>query len=171
MKIFSITPQYDAYKSFVPKDPDSGFSIRCKGKVLDWPGALEVVSDEDDVGVPEADFSLLNIGSIVLSEGVFEKLAAVAEEFGQVLPLKYGDRQLYLWNVTNVIDCLDKEKSRMNEFGGVTEPVFRSIAIPALSVFKIREDNYTGIFCTDKFIDLVDQDGFTGLVREEFDVV
>lgn len=171
MKIFSIISKYDEYKSYVPKDWNEATnhfsSLRCKGKKMEWPKPLEIIGDNEDTGMPEPDIGIINIGSLVLSTGALIYLRKIVSKYGQLLPLNYGDQKMYLWNITNIIDALDKEKSEMNDFGGVSKITFSKKKILDSKIFKIREDNATNIFCTQEFVDIVLGNNLSGIEFEE----
>lgn len=175
MKIYALAPLYDQYKSFLPKDENLAAeqyeSIRCKGKPIKWSAPLEVVGDDEDVGIPEADIGFINIGSIVLADAAYLVLKNIAEQYGQLLPLKYEGRSLWLWNVTHVIDALDADKSQFNSYGGVVNPVFSAEKIGSALVFKMKEDNFTNIYCSDSFVKLIKANSFTGLEFDEFEPI
>lgn len=175
MKVYAIQPRYDEFKGYLVKDPQVAraqyASARCKGQPLPWPAPLEILADEEDTGIPEADIGMLSSGSLVLTEGAYATLKPVAETYGQLLPLQYGDRTLWLWNITNVPGALDRERSAFNDFGGVAQPVFSAAQIADNAVFKLEEDNFSGIYCTDTFRELVESHQFSGLAFEELDVV
>lgn len=171
MKVYSITPKYDEFKSFVPKDWDEAIthysSLRCKGSELSWPKPLQVVGDEEDVGIPEPDIGLLNIGSLVFSDSAIENIRGALEKHGQLLPLMYNKRTFYLWNITNVLNALNPNESEFNDHGGVSKAVFSKNAIPRCSVFKIKEDNATSIFCTEDFANMIKENNLSGVDFEE----
>ena len=121
-KIYALQVDYDNFKSFIPSDLTS--NVRCKGQPLNWSKPLSIEVDEDDMGMPEADISLLNIGSFVVSENLKDELFKSFDNDCEYLPLQLQGRNYYLVNVINVIDCLDKNASKFNEFGGVSEIVF-----------------------------------------------
>lgn len=170
-----FSPLYDKHKSFLAKDEDLAAeqyeSLRCKGKPIKWPAPLSVVGDEDNVGIPEADIGFINIGSIVLTNAAYLVMKDIAEQYGQLLPLSYEGRSLWLWNVTHVIGALDYDKSEFNSYGGVVTPIFSAKKIGSSMAFKIKEDNFTNIYCTDSLVELIKTKGFTGLEFDEFDLV
>lgn len=175
MKIYALAPLYDQYKSLLAKDDDLAAeqyeSLRCKGKHIKWPAPLAVVGDEDGVGIPEADIGFINIGSIVLTDAAYLVLKNIAEQYGQLLPLSYEGRSLWLWNVTHVIDALDSDKSQFNSYGGVVNPIFSTEKIGSSLVFKMKEDNFTNIYCTESLVKLIKTNNFTGLEFDEFELI
>ena len=173
MKVYLVTPKYDEFKSYDLKNPSTEnlLAIMCKGKEVNLSKPLEIVTDEEDIGLNEADFGLINIGSIVLTEHVIDTFGEFAKNYGELIPLEYGSRTLMLWNVTNIVDALDEEHSEMNSYGGVDEEVFSKEKIGTSKIFKIKEDNFTNIYCTGVFKQMVEENAFSGLVFEEIDVV
>lgn len=167
--IYVLEIDYDNFKSFLPKNSD--VSLRCKGKPLNWKEPLEIEADEEDVGMPEADISLLNIGSFVMRCGVFDDLLSEFKSDFELLPLSYKGQDYYLCNVVNVIDCLDKDLSKFNEFGGVSKIVFDSSKISREGFFKIQEDNCTSIYCTENIRALFTDKAISGAEFHKFDVV
>lgn len=173
MKIYALAPLYDQYKSFLAKNDDLAAeeygSLRCKGKPINWPAPLAIIGDDEDVGIPEADIGFINIGSIVLAESSYALLKDIAEKYGQLLPLNFEERNLWLWNVTNTVDALNNNRSEFNSYGGVVKPFFSAEKIGDSMVFKIKEDNFTNIYCTDRFVQLIKENSFTGLDFDEFE--
>lgn len=161
IKVHSLQVDFDNYKSFVPKD--LSVSVRCKGKPLNWQKPLQIEVDEDDLGMPEADISLLNIGSFLITDTIYQDYFAIYSSDFEALPVICNDRPYVLINVTRVIDCLDKEQSQFNEFGGVKELVFDSDKLPESGFFKITEDNCTNIYCMPDVVDLINKEKLTGV--------
>jgi hypothetical protein len=173
IQIYSFQVDYDNFKSFVPSELSSqeNVSTRCKGKPLNWTRPLLIETDEDDVGLPEADISLVNIGSFVVSESLHSQFFNIYTDSCEFLPLSFGERKLYLVNVIRVIDCLNKTQSKFNEFGGVSEIVFDKEKVPPSGFFKIKEDNFSTIFCAGDVRDLIKNNELTGSDFEAFSVI
>ncbi|AFU98420.2 imm11 family protein [Simiduia agarivorans] len=166
-KIYSIQANYDGYKSFVLSNDET--TLRCKGKPLNWSEPQPIETDEEDVGVPEADISLLNIGSIVINENIKKEYFDVYQDYCEFLPLDNDGKRYFAVNVINVLDCLDMNKSRFNKHGGIIDPVFDLAKIPDNAIFKIKEDNYTNIYCTEAVASKISDARLTGAMIEAFD--
>ena len=141
--IYSLEVEYDTCKTFVPKD---GKTIRCKGTPIELQQPLVVEPDEEDTGLPLCDVSLVNVGSFVVSNDLYEYLQPLAGNTVQFVELQWESVRLWLCNVVSVVDCLDQQKSEMNPFGGVAKAVFDVGKVPEQGFFKIKEDNYTGVY-------------------------
>lgn len=124
-----------------------------------------------DIGMPEADVSLLNVGSFVMLATTFDETLSDFKSNFELLPLTLDGREYYLCNVVNVVDCLNRDRSKMNEFGGVSHVVFDSSKVPDQGFFKIREDNCTLIFCTENVRKLFERNSLSGVDFDAFEVV
>ena len=133
--VYSLEVDYDNCKSFVLV---KGGTIRCKGARLDVQQPLYVEPDDEDTGLPLCDVSLLNVGSFVVSNDLCEYLKPLVGESVQFIELKWNSVRMWLCNVVSVIDALDKEKSEMNPFGGVSKAVFDLDKVPDSVFFKIN---------------------------------
>jgi len=142
-QIFVLEVGYDNCKTFVPKD---GRTIRCKGIPIKIGQPVAIQPDEEDTGLPLCDVSLVNTGSFVVSNDLYEYLKPLVGNTVQFIELHWESACLWLCNVVNVVDCLDQQKSEMNPFGGVGRAVFDTSKVPERGFFKIKEDNYTGIY-------------------------
>lgn len=86
---------------------------------------------------PRADVSTFLPGSLVLNERARVALADFLGQFGQLLELDVEGAREYFYNVTNVIRCVDVERSQKYPEGTVAREVFREAEIPATAaVFK-----------------------------------
>ena len=163
--VVSIEVDYENFKSFVPEGSEF---IRCKGKPLNIDTPINIVVDEEDTGMPLADISMLNIGSFVITQDLYEHLKEAAEDTCQFIPLQWSGIRMWLVNVLSVADCLDKENSEFNSFGGVSSVVFDSSKVPTVGFFKIAEDNHTGIFVSQNMLDVINNYKPTGVEFEKF---
>lgn len=167
MAIYTIEPIFDKYKTYLPKDEDDTYkkfgSLRCKGATYSWPETLEVAYEDDDSLIEVSDISTIQIGSLVFNEKAYIELNETLNKYGEFLPLIHGDENLWLFNATNVIDAIDKTKSKFNEHGGIKLPFFNCRSIKNEHVFKIKEDNYTSIFCSEKIKKIIETSNLKGV--------
>lgn len=171
--IYTIEVLTDEFPTLVPVDESvaaSQFgSLRAKAKRMNWPAPLNVAVEESDVMTGIADVSLIQIGSMILNQHAYECLAELIKEWVDFYPIQIDGMEYYFVNVVKVADALDKERTEYNSFGGVKKPVFVESKVSDLPIFKIAEDNYTGIYCNEIFRQRVDQCQLTGfeLIKEE----
>ncbi len=148
--VYSLEVNFENIKTFncVSRKP-----IRCKGAPIEIAQPLVVEPDEEDTGLPLCDVSLVNVGSFVVSNDLYEYLQPLVGNTVQFIELQWENVRLWLCNVVSVVDCLDQQKSEMNPFGGVAKAVFDVTRVPERGFFKIKEDNYTGIYLSTAMYD------------------
>ncbi|WP_297532928.1 DUF1629 domain-containing protein [Thalassolituus sp.] len=145
----------------------NGRPFRCKGLLVTVEQPVAVKPDEDDTELPLCDMSLVNVGSFVVSHDLYEYLQPLVGNTVQFIELQWENVRLWLCNVVSVVDCLDQQKSEMNPFGGVTKAVFDMNKVPDQGFFKIKEDNYTGIYLSPAMYDALIEYKPSGVEFEE----
>ncbi len=98
------------------------------------------------------DFPHLRSGFPIFIPKVIEVVHDLIDKKVELLPLLHEELELYLGNVTEIVDCLDVEKSnpRYYEFS------FRNERIAGNeTIFKIPERIHADVFVTDAFRDRV----------------
>lgn len=132
---------------------------------------------------PLGDISCVQPGSVIFSLRAYLALRSFLEPFGQFLEVEclnegelLGDNSIrsqiwYLYNVTNIIACIDYEKSE--KIGsGVSKPAFFSDAVPKdVQVFKdplrVRTEIYLSGPAKAKLEELIVEADLTGAVFEQ----
>lgn len=100
--------------------------------------------------LPRADVSLMAAGSLVLNEKAAAALRPFLDQFGQFLEAKVDGAVEYFFNVTNVIDCIDEEKSTRRTSGSIVKEAFKADALPvAPAVFKDPRTALIRIYAND----------------------
>lgn len=107
---------------------------------------------------------------IVLDDKAVEILKDFINLYGELLPLdlKENDKNLYIFNVTNIIDCLYKEKSEIEFFqstkryGNVRRPFFKKEIICDNDIFRIPEHGKGFVFISDNVKNLIETTGLKG---------
>lgn len=123
---------------------------------------------------PLGDLSFVMGASVVLNEKAHAALEGFLRPFGQFLELDMidetgiggGDQRLYFYNVTNVIPCIDFDRSE-TEGKKVLRPAFNSDAIPVgVQVFKDpfrkKMDIYLTAGARDELTRLIHTNGLRG---------
>lgn len=88
---------------------------------------------------PPADVSAMLPGALVLNERARDALGSFLSQFGQMLELDCGGTGeiRYLYNVTNVVPCVDIGRSEKNDRGHVRLERFNDLLTPRkAAVFK-----------------------------------
>jgi len=92
------------------------------------------------------------MGALVLDAKAKLALGSFLSKFGQLLELhREGDGEvLWLYNVTNVIACLDEAKSERDETGMIMTEAFDESKVPkAAAVFKDPKMGVIRIYVND----------------------
>jgi|GEM_PF-362422 len=83
---------------------------------------------------PRADISPFRPGSLALNARARDALGDFLEQFGQLLEIDVLGQVEYYCNITNVIDCIDLDRSEVLPGGFIRKPVFKDALIPAQAV-------------------------------------
>lgn len=116
-----------------------------------------------------SDFPYFRYGVPVFLIRVKEIIAPFISNEVEFLPLIHEELELYIVNVTNVLDCVDFERSeaRRNSNGKIiafNKVVFDCNRIPSNTyMFKIKEHANTHVYVTDLFKDLIERHKLKGL--------
>jgi hypothetical protein len=95
-------------------------------------------------------------GLLVVSGRLAEQCGSVLREFGELLPVDCQQGKFFAYHCTNVVDCLDEERSRLSRSRtdgrilNVYDPVFRAELLTPRIVFRVAVGNPEVIFCDDE---------------------
>ena len=115
-----------------------------------------------------ADFSCLDSGSeLCFSARARTVLGPHVDRLGQWLALECNEATYWLFNVTNIIDALDEQKSEIARFSDgrimdIDSFVFRPEKVTGHLLFQVRNTPATPNLVTQDFVDLVHEHGLTG---------
>lgn len=118
---------------------------------------------------PRADVSLMLFGSLVLNERAYQALGPFLSKFGQLLELDCEGGELrYFYNVTNIVACVDTERSEKFRSGAIKSEVFDESRVPReAAVFKDPSTAMVRIYVNEAGKQLIDQlagsAGLTGI--------
>lgn len=151
----------------LPVDIGEFERLSLDGRVVrDWDPPEMVVLTHDENGRPRtySDFPWFGEDAPIFRTRAVERLAEVALQYGQLLPLGGG---AWLYNVTNVLDALDDECSRIIYFDdgtilAIDEYVFKGNEIGASEIFKLPI-RVSPVFVTSRFVARVHDSGLVGV--------
>ncbi len=132
------------YSMVVPSELDLLEGLfEIDGRALAWKGIPIVeYADSRSRGKqkrPVADVATIGPGAFVLSSRAFDVLGPFLRQFGQLLEVQTagGADFRHLFNVTNLVKCVDAERSEKSASGAVKSEVFYDIHVPrSPAVFK-----------------------------------
>ena len=151
-----------------------GLFSHIDGRSIDWayPPVVEY-SDARSRGKkkrPVADVGAMQPGVLILSERAENALGPFLGQFGQMLKVQTsgGADFRFLYNVTNLVKCIDMERSEKTPSGAIWNEVFYDINIPrSASIFKDPSTAMRRIYTNDAGKSMIDQlateAGLTGI--------
>lgn len=173
--LFSVQPE--GYKELTLPEGESLIKHDCArwtgvSKISTWDTPkLEWLEDEftseSDV---DADFVKFS-GSVIVTSTVLEVIKPFLREQVEFLPVLIGDETRFIVNVLNVLDVMDKEKSRYKIYSdgkvGMCEHAF--INEPSTTNLIYKVNGFLGrTFVNDMFVDMVNKNEFSGLLIREY---
>jgi hypothetical protein len=135
------------------------------GKPLQWT-FIPIIKYADDRAKgkqkprPVADVANFGPGAFVLNAKAKEALGSFLEQFGQLLEVQTpgGAEFRWLYNVTNLVKCIDLERSEKSETGGLRAEVFYDINVPrTAAVFKDPSTAGVRMYVNDPGKDLIER--------------
>ncbi|WP_342351893.1 imm11 family protein [Paenibacillus xylanexedens] len=115
------------------------------------------------------DFPRIIIGKPAMNANVKKVFEPFVSDEVEFLPLAHDELELYVLNVTNILDCVDWERSDVRRksdgsWAGFDKVVFDFSKIPhGTYMFKIKETATVEVYVTDLFKKVVDEHKFKGL--------
>ena len=157
---------------YIFANPDDAWSglFKTKGMPMNWastPGIKKYVDKKPKNNSPQADFGWLLPGTIILSEKAHAILKDFLQQFGELLLVDCEGEARYFYNVTNIVPCIDFEKSGKVETA-VVKPEFLQDAIPLdAQIFKDPRTAGGRIYLTQAAKDILEanitENSLTGL--------
>lgn len=117
--------------------------------------------------VKRGDFPCIGGAVPVFTERAVKTLRPLIGDSVEILPLVCDEDDLYIINVIDVVDCLDRERSKLKFFSSgavmrVEHYVFVEEALRGKHIFKIPE-RPVAVFVSDAFKFVVEGEGLEGL--------
>lgn len=142
--------------------------------VKDRKFALIVPSEyKDEVNKPIGDVFSVEVSSFILNEYAFHILSPYLKGHTQIFKIKNQESLFYVINVTDIIDCLDYDKSEIKRFPSsgrvmrVTKYSFIKSKLKNAIIFKLPEFVKTTCYVTEEFKKVVEENHIKGFKFEE----
>lgn len=160
MTIYKFEVIEDQEWIFPVDDEDFETFFAMDGRAIqDWASPVtRIVEAEEGAEEPSySDFPWLGEHAPILKKPAVDALAPVLTQYGQLLPLK--GENVWLFNVTTVLDALDKEKSGIVYFDDgdildIERHVFKRDVIGAAELFKLPMRG-SAVYVTGSFVERV----------------
>lgn len=169
MKLYQLWSDH-TYRAFETKEKN-GYKAFCfKGEPLsNWTEVeLYPSSHQTEKGKSIGDVYPVEVSAVVVNERCFNIIKPYIQGAVQVLNAKRETQQLFALNVTEIRDCLDREKSKLKLFSSsgrimrIEKYAFRREMLRNAFIFKIPEEVHTHPYVTDDFKNLIEQNGIKG---------
>lgn len=180
MKIYKIKADVNNYQWIVPSNKDDireKLFFECQPKKANWqPLDMYVFNPKKKEG---NFYSLGGIGALVFDEKALDAMLTIFEMAGEILPINVEGTALYILNVLDCVNCLDKEKSTWDYYedgsrGRILSYAFHANRMTEGSIFKIPETCKTEVMIysdikddEEDFMLLYKRYGLTGMIFEE----
>ena len=169
MKIYQLWTDR-TYRAFETKDKNGYKAFMFSGQPIENWESVELYPSKHytEIGKEIGDVYSIEISSVVVNEKCFNVLSSYLQGNAQILPAQSASQRLYVLNVTTVIDCLDREKSKIKLFKSsgrimrIEEYAFHRELLDNVFIFKIPEEVFTHPYVTEDFKELIEQNGIKG---------
>jgi hypothetical protein len=178
MKVFKYSGCQEPYANFSTAETDQllwARELNGDKKASGW-HPVQLYPAEDYRGQPKAlgpiaDVTTVNaaVRNCVWGPRARAVLEPLVKPFGEFLPLRCNEADWVLFNVTHTIDALDEQAS---EIVYVNDPdrkvlrfvkmVFKPEWVEGEVIFRIPQRNRGDVFVTDRFAQLLAQQGLVG---------
>lgn len=173
MKLWSLEEDVDNYEHITLADGsnhnwvDFGDMFDRKNLKDNWiPIRVQLIEHAGDL--ERGDMPYLSPGKPVFSKMTVTTLKDLLQENAEILPLEYDLQELYIINVTNLIDAIDYDKSDIDYMRdgirilSVNRYSFNVEKVKNQHIFKIINQLYGTVFVSDEFRNRVLESGLKG---------
>jgi hypothetical protein len=125
--------------------------------------------DEDGQVLAESDFPWLGAHAPVLRRKAVDAVGELFSANGELLPLLCDSAELYVFNVLNVVDALDLERSELaffpnsNRIMRVKRHAFSAERLRGLKIFKVPQLLRHSVYVTEDVVETVRAADLTGV--------
>src|SRR5262249_18919616 len=132
------------------------------------PIPVRLVHEDEGKKLVGSDSPWLGSHALIFRRSAIDKLGALLEEHGELLPLSCSEAELFVFKATRVLDALDEQASAVTRFSSVrvmrvTRYVFKPAAIAGSNIFKIPNLRVSPTFVEERFVKAWASAGLRGL--------
>ncbi len=177
-KFNSALNGYTAFLQMIGQSDDEDIFLT-DGTPVNWPGRRKIhphVEKNKKKQMPLADLSYISPGTILLNRKAYDALKDFLSPFGQLLEVEcmnegglLGDKAseiYYFYNVTNIIACIDFEKSEKIGHKIIKEAFFTDRIPTDVQIFRdpvrLRTQIYLSELAKEQFVKLIAGAGLVG---------
>lgn len=135
----------------------------------DWSSPEMQIVREEHTGerLRESDSPWLGTHALIFRERALRAMRRLLEEYGELLPLRCADAEVFVYN-PRTVDALDVDESTLTRFSSgrimmITEYEFKGEVVESLDIFKIPDLRVSPTFVGPRFVDAWRSAGLVGL--------
>ena len=162
-RTYEPTPK-DCYKSYM----FDGVPVKERNFDRIYPSKYK-----DEIDKPIGDVFSVEVSSFILNEKSYKILYPYIKNEAQIFKVKCENDNLYVVNITNIIDCLDYNKSEIKRFPSsgrvmrVVKYVFKIEKLKNTIIFKLPEFPKGISYVTESFKNVVEENNIKGFKFKE----
>lgn len=128
---------------------------------------------KDEIDKPIGDVFSVEVSSFILNEKSYKILYPYIKNEVQIFKIKSENDKLYVVNITNIIDCLDYDKSEIKRFPSsdrvmrIIKYVFKIEKLKNATIFKLPENPKGISYVTEEFKKVVEENNIKGFKFKE----
>lgn len=176
MKIFQIITKESRFEPAFEGDVNYDFDSFFFGNTIEnyIPMELFIPSPQNKrLNLVFTDIVRFHETTPILSEKAVEVMKDVLLDFGQIFPVLTPVGSYYIYNCTNIIDALDKDKSIIKYIGdskkysiGYEKFEFKKEIVIGQDAFRLKDESELYLFISENIKELVESAGLTGFEFE-----
>ena len=168
-KLWAMPDDYECVNAVKSLTFEESHSFDGRSKILNWkPIGLKA----EDGKLPYGDISSFIPGIPVVSPRVVEVTKDLIQDQVEVLPTICSDCELYILNITNIVDAVDYTKAQVKYFPD-GKKVLRFIKLAFIRekvygnhIFKLTEHKLSSPYVSDEFRQRILDNNLTGFKFE-----
>ncbi len=163
------------YRTYEPVSKDGYKSYMFEGKKIENREFVTIYpsNHETEINKPIGDVFSVEVSSFCLNEKAYQVLKPYLEKYCQIFEILSQDEKIYVVNVTNMINCLDYDKSEIKRFQSsgrvmrVIKYAFKTDKLENEIIFKLPEFPKSIPYVTEKFKKIVEKNDIKGFKFKE----
>ena len=162
-RTYEPTPK-DGYKSYI----FDGMPVKERNFEKIYPSKYK-----DEIDKPIGDVFSVEVSSFILNERSYKILYPYIKNEVQIFKIKSENDNLYVVNITNIIDCLDYDKSKIKRFPSsgrvmrVIKYAFKIEKLKNATIFNLPDFPKGISYVTEEFKKVVEENNIKGFKFKE----
>lgn len=176
--IYRLHPNHSNYKQFLidADEVESAMGDDCFIYMDSRPTiylknwvAVSVIFFEESESLDFPDIICDQLGKLLLSNKAYEALRFLLDSLGEFLPIKSNESASYgyIFNplkTAEEFNAINKSAVTHTTWGEVENLGFNEEKLSNAALFRTELDNFRGIYCSEVFKQIVEQENLTGLL-------